>query len=168
MAAFQTRYTDSTIQEYDSNYKVNPPFRSSRDNKALIKGLNEGLIEVLTSGHNPQDEESKNLEFEYAEFGIIGLQTMASEISRLSEEVDMDILIACVSENPRRITQQEMPVIDEGHVANLTLFDPKRKWVFDKKNNYSKSSNSPLLNKELTGKAVGIINNGFYGGEIFR
>jgi dihydroorotase len=159
VAAYQPLLEDSLLFDFNSNYKVNPPLREKVDNEALIKGLKDGTIDVLCSGHLPQDEESKNLEFDLAEFGIINLQTFASNLTALSKNVDWDILIEKVTSGPRQVLGFEVPVIEEDVKANLTLVDPDHTWVLNETSNHSKSKNSPWFGKELRGKAVAIFNN---------
>jgi dihydroorotase len=160
VAAYQALLDDSMLATFDTNYKVNPPLREKRDNKALIKGLIDGTIDVLCSGHVPQDEESKNLEFDHADPGMITLQTFAADLVSLAKHVDMDALLEKVSIWPRVILGvQELPKVEVNVKANLTLFDPARKWTFDEKSNFSKSKNSPWFGKSITGKAVAVFNN---------
>lgn len=159
VAAYQPLMDDSLLSDFDSNFKVNPPLRERVDNEALIRGLKDGTIDVLCSGHQPHDEESKNLEFDLAEFGIINLQTFAANLTALSKNVDWDVLIEKITVGPRRVLNLEIPSIEEDVRANLTLFDPDRSWVFNESSNYSKSKNSPWFGKELRGKAVAIFNN---------
>jgi dihydroorotase len=133
--------------------------REKSDNDALIKGLNDGTIDVICSGHVPQDEESKNIEFDLADPGIISLQTFASNLVALSESVTWETLIEKVTTGPRTVLGLEQPVIDVDAKANLTLLDPTHAWTFDEKTNFSKSKNSPWFGKTLTGKAVAVFNN---------
>jgi dihydroorotase len=160
ITGFQALLDDSLLEDFDTYYKVNPPLREKSDNEKLIKGLEDGTIDVLTSGHLPQDDESKLLEFDQAEFGMINLQTFASQLTTLSKSVDMDVLIEAVTTAPRTILKMEIPKIEVEEKANLTLFDPNYEWTFDEKSNFSKSKNSPWLGKELKGKAVTVFNNG--------
>ena len=159
ITGFQALLDDSLLADFDTYYKVNPPLREKSDNEALIKGLKDDTIEVLTSGHLPQDDESKLLEFDQAEFGMINLQTFGSQLTSLSKWVDMEDLIAKVTEAPRRILKMEIPLIMEEEKANLTLFDPEAEWIFDQSNNFSKSKNSPFLGKKMKGKVVAVFNN---------
>ncbi len=159
IAGFQALLDDSLLADFDTYYKVNPPLREKSDNEALIKGLKDDTIEVLTSGHLPQDDESKLLEFDQAEFGMINLQTFGSQLTSLSKWVDMEDLIAKVTEAPRRILKMEIPLIMEEEKANLTLFDPQAEWIFDQSSNFSKSKNSPFLGKKMKGKVVAVFNN---------
>lgn len=160
ITSYQPLMEDNLLVDFDTNYKLNPPLREKSDNEALIKGLNDGTIDVLTSGHLPQDEESKMVEFDMAEFGITNLQTFASQLVSLSKSVDMEDLIAKVTVTPRQILKMEVPIIEEDSKANLTLFDPSAEWTFDASQNFSKSKNSPWLGQTLKGKAVAVFNNG--------
>lgn len=160
IAAYQPLLDDSLLSGFDTNYKVNPPLREKFDSDALIKGLLDGTIDVICSGHVPQDEESKNIEFDLADNGIINLQTFASNLVSLSEKVGWDALIEKVTNGPRSVLQLELPVIDVDAKANLTLFDPTCVWTLDEKTNLSKSKNSPWFGQKLTGKAVAVFNNG--------
>jgi dihydroorotase len=159
IAAYQPLMDDSMLAGFDTNYKVNPPLREQSDNDALIKGLNDGTIDVICSGHVPQDEESKSIEFDLADTGIINLQTFASNLVSLSEWVNWDVLIEKVTSGPRSVLQLEQPVIDIDAKANLTLLDPNWTWMFDNETNLSRSKNSPWLGQTLTGKTVAVFNN---------
>lgn len=160
VASYQMLFDDSALTGFDTNYKVNPPFREKKDNKALIKGLQDGTIDVIVSAHVPQDEENKKLEFDLAAFGITGLQTVAANLSQLSQSVEMATLIKAVTVSPRKLLYLDMPAIKEGAAANLTLFDPEREWVLDNTTNQSKSRNSPFWGQKLKGKTVAVFNNG--------
>jgi dihydroorotase len=160
MAAYQTSFDDGALADFDTSYKVNPPFRTANDNKALIKGLQEDVIDVIVSGHVPHDEESKKLEYDLAEFGIISMQTVAANIAELAKKVEMEVLIEKLTTNPRKLLKLQINPIEEGIQADLTLFDPAASWVFDKKTNKSKSVNSPFWNKTMIGKTIAVFNNG--------
>jgi len=159
IAAYQPLFDDGALSTFDANFKVNPPLREKADNDALIKALKDGTIDVLCSGHTPHEDESKNLEFDHADFGIINLQTFASNLVSLSRWVDYADLIEKVTYGPRNILKLELPVLQPDARANLTLFDPDRQWTFDEKTNFSKSANSPWFGKKITGKVVGVFNN---------
>lgn len=151
-------HTDEDLMGYDSNYKINPPLRTEKDRKALVKGVQEGVIDVIVSSHTPQDEENKKLEFDLAGFGISGLQTMLPALLKLGKELDTAAWIEQVTNNPRRILKLDLPAIEAKATANLTLIDPKAKWTLNDQSNKSKSRNSPFYNKELTGKVKAIFN----------
>lgn len=160
VTVFQPLLDDTYLSDFDTNYKVNPPLRERADNDAIIKALRDGTIDVLSSGHMPQDEESKNLEFDRAEFGMISLQTFCANLVSLSKQVDWEVLIPKVTTGPRKVFGLEAVRIEEGALANLTLIDPALKWVLNDESNFSKSKNSPWYGKELTGKAVAVFNQG--------
>jgi dihydroorotase len=159
VAAYQPLLNDSTLVDFDTNYKVNPPLREKADQDALLKGLKDGTIDVLVSNHVPQDDESKFLEFDQAEFGLINLQTFASQLTALAEEIEMADLIEKVTDAPRRLLKLQPVVIDVDTRANLTLFDPNSEWTFTPDLNLSKSRNSPWLGKQLKGRAIAVFNN---------
>jgi len=159
IASYQPLLSDEVLSDFDTNYKVNPPLREKTDQDTLIKGLKDGTIDVIVSNHIPLDDESKFLEFDLADFGMINLQTFASHIASLSNSVEMEVLIEKITDAPRRLLNLEPVTIDIGMKANLTLFDPAREWTFASENNASKSKNSPWLGKTLIGKAVAVFNN---------
>ncbi|MCA6415132.1 MAG: dihydroorotase [Cytophagales bacterium] len=159
VVGYQPLLDDSCLEDFDTNYKLNPPLREKSDNDALLKGLKDGTIDVLSSGHLPQDDESKLLEFDQADFGITNLQTFAAQLVQLSKWVDVEELIAKVTTAPRLVLQLPVPIIEVDEKANLTLFDPNREWRLDEKTNFSKSKNSPWWGQELKGKAVAVFNN---------
>jgi dihydroorotase len=160
MAAYQTAYLDTDLAEFDTNLKVNPPFRSNADRRALIRGLKDDTIDVITSGHIPQDEECKKLEFDLADFGVIGLQIVAPMISSLAEDIPVEQLLDKVSVRPREILQLNPSVIAEGETADLTLFDPSRTWELNAATSKSASRNSPFWQKELKGRTIAVIKGG--------
>jgi dihydroorotase len=159
VASYQPILDDSLLSDFDTNYKVNPPLREKPDMDALIKGLKDGSIDILCSGHVPHDDESKVLEFDMADFGIINLQTFASQLTKLSASVEWDDIIVKVTDNPRKLLGMEVPVIEVDAKANLTLFDPAGEWTFNTDDNMSLSRNSPWIGQRLRGKAMGGVNN---------
>jgi dihydroorotase len=162
VTAYQALFDDSALDTFDTNYKVNPPLREKQDIDAIIKGLKDGTIDVICSGHVPQDDESKNTEFDVADFGIINLQTFGAALTQLSKQVEWEQLIPKVTLNPRQLLELPISKIEVGEVANLTLFDPAATWRLDEKSNLSKSRNSPWFGKEITGKAKAVFNNGMF------
>jgi dihydroorotase len=162
ITSYQALLDDSMVAEFNTSFKVNPPLREKADAEALIKGLKDGTIDVICSGHVPQDEESKNVEFDLADFGMISLQTFASNIVSLSKWVDYEMLIEKITVAPRKLLKMEIPKIEVDEKANLTLLDPDRVWTLNEKTNFSKSNNSPWWNKQLVGKVAAVFNNGKY------
>ena len=150
--------TDEAISKFDSNAKVSPPLRSEKDRQALIKGINTGKIDILTSNHRPLEEEVKKQEFTYAKSGATGLQTLFSGLMTFATNIKMDKLIASISNNPRDTLGIEKPEIKVNTKANLTLFDPSLEWTYNDKSNYSLSKNSPFWNQSMKGKVIGVIN----------
>ncbi len=159
VAAYQPLLTDAVLVDFDTNYKVNPPLREKADQDALLKGLKDGTIDVLVSNHTPHDDESKFLEFDQSEFGLINLQTFASQLTALAEEIELADLIEKITDAPRRLLKLDPVVIDVDTRANLTLFDPNCEWTFSENLNFSKSKNSPWLGQKLRGRAVAVFNN---------
>jgi len=160
VAAHQLVYDDSSVLSFDANYKVSPPFRRTADCKALIKGLQDGTIDAIVSSHQPHDQESKQLEFDLADFGIIGQQTVLPLLAEVADLIGWEIIFDKLTHSPRNIIGLPSVEVKEGEQANLVLFCPKKSWDYNLKTNTSKSHNSPLLNQTLTGKVVAVFNNG--------
>jgi len=150
-------FDESYLTSFDTNYKVNPPFRMEKDKKALIKAVKDGVIDAVVSDHQPHDEECKKLEFDLADFGITGLQTYYSQLLKVFGE-ETDAIIEKTQLKAKSILGFNQPTIEEGTEACLTLFSPDIDWVFSAAANKSKSENSPLYGKELKGGVVGIFN----------
>lgn len=157
VAAHHLILTDDLIAGFDSNYKVSPPLRTQADIKALIKGLKDGTVDAIVSQHTPHEIEFKNVEYEIASDGMIGLQTVLPLV--LKAGLTPGQLVEKLAINPRKILGLPLPKLEEKADANFVLFDPKKKWVFNAESNRSKSANSPLFGNTLLGKATLIINN---------
>ena len=152
-------FTDQVLEGFDSNFKLFPPLRTKADQKALLKGLLDDTIDVLSSNHTPENIENKDVEFDYASFGIIMLETFyALYNEHISEQLPHDKFVDKAAINPREILGIETPEILVGNSANLTCFDPTVKWVYSSDSKISKSSNSPFLNQELLGKVLAVFN----------
>ena len=160
VAAHNLIFDDTLLSDYDTNYKVNPPLRGKRDVKALEKGITGSDIDVIVSSHTPQDEESKKLEFDHADFGMLGLQTFFPIIVKKLNGNDISDLLEKFTVNPRVILNLPVPTIIEGKKADLTIFDPDLEWTYNSDTNYSKSVNSPWLGQTLKGAVLGVLNNG--------
>jgi dihydroorotase len=152
-------FTDKNLREFDTVFKSEPPFRTERDRKALIKGLKDGTIDAIMSAHLPQDTESKQLEFDLAEAGALSLQTAFACLLKLEEELPLEISFAKMCAG-RTLLGFEPVSIKKGSAARLSIFDPKAKWTLNDKTNVSKSRNSPFWNMELVGKATGVVIDG--------
>ena len=158
IAAHQLCFTDEAAKEYESNYKVLPPFRKQTDIDALIIGLKDGTIDAICSDHTPHDIEDKRLEFDLAEFGVIGLETTFASITTATKgKLELNTVIEKLTTGPRTILGLNSGGIKVGEKANVTLFNPDLDWTFEKSDIRSKSKNSPFIGTEFTGKALGII-----------
>lgn len=150
-------YTEDDVLGFDSNYKVLPPLRKQEDTDALFNGLKDGTIDYVCSNHQPHDKESKDLEFDLADFGVIGSQTMFAALNTKYPN-DLKDIVEAISVRPRSIFNIETPGVNENAIANLTLFDPSKTWEFNKENNESISDNSELIGKTLKGEVIATIN----------
>lgn len=157
VAAHHLVLTDEALAGFDSLYKVKPPLRTQKDVDALIAGLNDGTIDAIVSQHTPHEIEFKDVEFEVAEFGIIGFQTAFS--LALKAGLAVDVIVQKLSINPRGILDVEIPTIATGQKANLVVFDKDAEWAYNVDNNLSKSANSPYLGQNLKGEILLTCNN---------
>jgi dihydroorotase len=148
-------FNDEKLKNFDTRFKVLPPIRSEVHRKALLKGLDEGIIDFVTSDHTPIDIDNKKTDFVNSLFGSTGLESFFGALNSLfSTEKSIDILTK--NKNIFGIAENK---IEEGQVANLTLFDPNYKYTFTKEHITSKSKNSCFIDSDLTGKSFGIISN---------
>ncbi|MEJ6791263.1 MAG: dihydroorotase [Lacinutrix sp.] len=147
--------TDSELEDFDTHYKVLPPLRTQSDVDALIEGVKDGTIDMVTSDHNPVTIEDKKVEFDYADYGTIGLESAFGALQTLfSTKKTVQLL----TKGKARFNA-EQTLINEGNTVDLTLFNPDKKYTFTAKNIHSKSKNSLFLDKELKGEVYGIIAN---------
>lgn len=145
---------------YDTNFKMNPPLRSARDREAILAGLADGTIEILCSDHAPHCDFEKEVEFDYAPFGITGLETeLALSLMQLyhAKRLSLADLIAKYTVAPARLLNLPKGTLSVGADGDVTVFDPDREWVFEHAATASKSFNSPFYGWPLKGKAVATI-----------
>jgi len=163
--------TDDAVKGYDANAKMSPPLRTQKDVDAMIEGLKDGTIDVIASDHAPHAIEEKETEFQYAPNGIVGLETeIGLTLSELFHKkiLTLEQVVEKLSINPRKICNISIPKFEVGESANFTILDLNLIWTVDIKEFKSKSRNSPFDKRLLTGKSVGVINNGklFYNDEM--
>jgi len=147
--------TDDTLESFNTNFKLLPPLRTQQDVKALIKGLRDGVIDGVTSNHDPRIIEDKKIEFEHAAFGSIGLESC---FGALNHATDMETAIIALTGLKTRFGV-EATLIAEGTKANLTLFNPEGTTQFLEEHILSTSKNAAMLGKNLKGSVYGIVNN---------
>ncbi|WP_223034327.1 dihydroorotase [Hanstruepera marina] len=148
-------FTDNELRTFDTQFKVNPPLRTQEDIDALIAGLKDGTIDMVTSDHNPIDIEHKKIEFDYAKNGTIGLESAFGALHTIFSTKKTVELLTKGSER----FGIETPSISIGNKAHLTLFDPDCSYTFSNENIVSTSKNSIFKGFNLKGKAYGIISN---------
>jgi dihydroorotase len=157
---------DDNVGEFDTHYKMNPPLRSVADRRALIEGLTDGTIDAIATDHAPHAFHEKQVEFERAAFGITGLETAVPlTLAILHHHFKLPLwrIVELLSSNPAKIFRLEgRGTLAVGSHADVTIFDPKKKWTFDASQSKSKSRNTPFDGWSFTGKAVATI----VGGKI--
>ena len=149
-------FCDEDLNSYDTNLKVNPPLRSRDDMMALRNAVLNGSVDCIASHHLPQDWDAKTCEFEYAKFGMIGLQTTYAVVQTVLPKLSQQKIAELFSTNARRIFNLNEVKIEAGKHAELTIFN-KEEFTFKKENNKSKSFNSAFVNKDLKGNVLAII-----------
>jgi dihydroorotase len=157
--------TDANVNSFDANFKMNPPLRSEEHVQAIIEGLKDGTIDAIATDHAPHSVEEKEVEFDAAPFGIIGLETALGLI--IQHLVKPGILnwrqvVEKLSLNPYRILGLSAPKIQIGEMANLTIIDPEANWTVDKTKFKSRSRNTPFDGWKLSGRIFGVMNNGYF------
>lgn len=146
--------TDEKLEEFDTRYKVSPPLRTETDRLALIEGVKNGTIDIITSDHNPIDIEHKKMDFDTAKSGTIGLE---SAFGALMTVLPIEIIVEKLTFG-RTVFGLATPSIIEGSKANLSLFNPEGISTFSSEAIRSKSKNSAFIGTEIKGKVYGIVN----------
>jgi len=157
--------TEEAVIGYNTNAKVNPPLRTKQDIQALIKGLNENIIDAIATDHAPHTEADKQKEFALAPFGISGLETALGSLMSLvhSKQITLTTLISKLTCEPARIIGDKygkLGSLEVGASADVTIFNPNKKWVVDTKAFASKGKNTPLAGSTLKGKVMATISQG--------
>lgn len=157
---------DENVGEYDTNFKMNPPLRSASDREAIIVALADGTVDAIATDHAPHAPHEKQVEFERAAFGITGLETaLALAITELYREhkIPLTRIVELFTSGPARVF--DLPrrgSLAKGNHADVTIFDPKKRWTFDAAKSQSLSRNTPFDGWQFTGKIVATI----VGGKI--
>ena len=148
-------FTVEEVLKSGVNAKMNPPLREEKDRKAIIEGLKEGTIDAIITDHAPHTEEEKNKGLTTAPNGIIGFETaLSAEIMNLIDTGDLTYLdlVRLTSYNPAQLLKIDRGSIEEGKVADITIFDPNETYTYTKETVVSKAKNSPFIGKELKGR----------------
>ena len=148
-------FNDEKLKDFDTRFKVLPPIRSEIHRKALIKAVNDGTIDFVTSDHTPIDIDNKKTDFVSSLFGSTGLESLFGALNSLFK-TEKSIEILTRNKNRFGIVENKL---EEGEIASLTLFNPDFKYKFSKDHIYSKSKNSCFIDSDLNGKSYGVISN---------
>jgi dihydroorotase len=153
--------TDEALGSFDTNYKMNPPLRAREDVESLIDGVADGTITLLGSDHAPHTFYEKEVEFDRAPFGILGLETelglFLTILVHRTKAIDLSRLIAMYTVNPARLVGLPKGTLKAGADADITMIDPDLEWTFRKQDSFSLSRNTPFDGWELKGRAVRTI-----------
>jgi dihydroorotase len=153
--------TDQSIRAYDTNFKMNPPLRSQEHVEALIEGIADGTITVLASDHAPHCGYEKEVEFDMAPFGILGLETelglFLDILVHKKKAVDLPRLIQLYTENPAKLLGIDRGTLTNGAIADVTVIDPTLEWTVDREQSESRSRNNPFHGWTLKGRAIRTI-----------
>jgi len=147
--------TEESLGTYDTNFKMNPPLRTEADRRAIIAGLKDGTLDCVVTDHAPNTDYEKDKEFDYAPFGVIGLETALPVVLGVLHRAagfSLPEVIALLTCKPARLMGLPGGTLAEGAAADITLFDPDETWLYDAKAGFSKSSNSPWHRQNLTGR----------------
>lgn len=153
-------FCDEDMTTYNTNLKVNPPLRTPQDREALKTAILDGTVDCLASHHLPHEFDSKVIEFEYARFGMCGLETAFSVLKAAVPDISTERCVELLATNPRKIFGLDPATIREGNTACLTLFQPEAAWTFSTAHSKSKSVNTPFDGMTFKGKITGTINRG--------
>jgi dihydroorotase len=152
---------DENVGEYDTNFKMNPPLRSSSDREAILVALADGTVDAVATDHAPHALHEKQVEFERAAFGITGLETaLALAVTKLHREnkIPLTRIVELFTAGPARVFDlRARGSLAKGNHADATIFDPKKRWTFDASKSRSLSRNTPFDGHQLTGKVVATI-----------
>ncbi len=147
--------TDDALATYDTNFKMNPPLRTEVDRRALIAGLRDGTLDIIATDHAPHTDYEKDKEFDYAPNGILGLETALAvtlDVLVRQNKFKLPYVIDLMTRRPADLMKLAGGTLAAGVAADICVFDPEEKWLYDAKKGFSKSINSPWSGQELTGR----------------
>ncbi len=150
-------FSELEVSDFNTNFKMKPPLRSEDDRLAILEGLEDGTIDCIASGHAPHTDYEKDVEFDYAPNGAIGLETaLGATLSQLyhSKRLDLSTTLSLLTYRPSQILNLNKGTLEIGAEADIMLFDPECEWNPKSTSFQSKSSNSPWINRTLKGKVV--------------
>ena len=157
---------DEDVGDYNTNYKMNPPLRSRADREALLAGLADGAIDCVATDHAPHAAHEKNQEFDRAPFGITGLETalgLCVSVLHYRHNIPLRRIVELLSTNPARVMNlQGRGTLAVGARADVTIFDPAKKWTYHSAQSFSKSKNSPFDGRQMQGKVIATVVGGIF------
>lgn len=148
-------FTDEDCKTYDSNFKMNPPLRTAEDREAVIKGVLDGSLDIIATDHAPHTKDEKDCEFDYAPFGIIGMETALAaclEVLYHPGRCDLPFLLARLTHKPAEVLGLPKGTLSEGADADVVVFDPNEAWTVDPGKFQSKATNCPWNGRTLRGR----------------
>ncbi len=156
-------FTDGSLHAYDTNCKVAPPIRSREDRQVLMDEVKDGTIDIIATDHAPHTIEEKEMPFDWAPCGIIGLESAFGAVWKVLGEAGMELeqVITTMTLNPRLAMGFEGNLFDNGREAEITILDPDEEWIFFQEHLYSKSRNSPFIGQNLKGRVKATISAGW-------
>ncbi|MFA6961681.1 MAG: dihydroorotase [Opitutaceae bacterium] len=155
--------TDEALGTYDTHFKMNPPLRTEEDRLAIIEGLRDGTLDILATDHAPHTDYEKDKEFDFAPNGILGLETalaVSLDVLVRHNKFKLPYVVDLLTRKPAHIVKLEAGTLADGAPADVCLFDPDEKWVYDAKAGFSKSANSPWHGQTLQGRVKTTIVDG--------
>lgn len=154
---YHLSFTDEDVQGYNTNLKLNPALRNKEDVEALKNAVLDGTVDCITSHHQPQDWDNKTCEFEYAKYGMEGLESVAAAVLQAIPTLTMERMCELFSINPRRIFDLTTSSIAVGNKASISIFEARQSYTFSEKNIFSRSKNNAFVGKTLQGKVIGTV-----------
>jgi dihydroorotase len=153
--------SDSDVRDYDTNFKMNPPLRSAADREALLAALADGTVDAIATDHAPHAPHEKIIEFERAAFGVTGLETalgLAIAVLHSGSKIPLARIVELFTAGPARVVDlRGRGTLLKGSHADVTIFDPKKRWTLAAEKSRSKSHNTPFDGWQLTGKVVATV-----------